>query len=213
MFDLQQSVTDWRRQMLAAGIETVRLEELESHLHEDFERLVKSGLDERNAFNIAVQNIGPVQALRDEFEKVQATQQGRNWRVFEIVLSAAALLNPFLVGGLAFLLKNGRFSGMTSSQQISSLAAAATFSLLAWGMRWNCGRFPIILTSRIRDVIFLPALLWLVAFAYVIMPRCDFPMSQRGVVSLWGFAPFGILVGWLWGMVAAQRKKVATTVS
>jgi hypothetical protein len=218
MFDLKQSMTDWRRQMLAAGIKTpAPLEELESHLHEEIERLVKSGLDEQGAFNAAVQKIGPTPAIRNEFEKVEeerarARRQGRNWRMFEIVFLATALLYPFFVGGSAFSLKNGSFSEMTSSQQMSSLAAAAAFSLLAWGMRLSGGRFPVIHTSRIRDVILLPVALWLVAFASIIMPRCDLTMSQRGVVSLWGFAPFGILVGWLWGMAAA-RKKVATTVS
>jgi hypothetical protein len=214
MFDLKQSITDWRRQMLAAGIKTpVPLEELESHLREEIGRLVKSGLDDQKAFNTAIQKIGPVQAIQNEFEKVEETQQGRNWILFEILFLAAALLYPFLVGGLAFFFKSGSFSEMTSSQQMSGLAAAATFSLLAWGMRLSCGRFPVIHTNRSRDVIFVPVVLWLVAFAYIIMPRCDFTMSQRGVVSLWGFAPFGILVGWLWGMATAARKKVATIAS
>ena len=213
MFDLKQSMTNWRRQMRAAGIKTpVPLEELESHLHEEIGQLVKSGLDEQSAFHTAVQKIGPVQAIRNEFKKVEEARPGRSWRMFEILFLATALLYPFFVGGLAFYLKHGSFSEMTSRQQMSSLAAAATFSLLAWGMRLSCGRFPVIHTGRIRDVILLPVVLWLVAFAYLIMPRCDFTMSQRGMVSLWGFAPFGILVGWIWGMAAARRK-FAMTVS
>jgi len=214
MFDLKQSIADWRGQMLAAGIKApVPLEELESHLHEEIGRLVKSGLDEQRAFSTAVQKIGPVQAIRNEFEKVEETQQGCHWRMFEILFLASALLYPFLLGGAAFFLKNGGFSEMTSSQRMASLAAGATFTLLACGIRILSGRFPVVQTTRIRDVIFVPVLLWLVAFAYIIMPRCDFTMSQRGVASLWGFAPFGILVGWLWAMAAAGRKKVATTVS
>jgi len=36
MFDLEQSISDWRRQMLAAGIWTpVPLDELETHLRTD----------------------------------------------------------------------------------------------------------------------------------------------------------------------------------
>ena len=36
MSDLEQSIAEWRKQMLAAGIETpVPLEELEIHLRED----------------------------------------------------------------------------------------------------------------------------------------------------------------------------------
>lgn len=214
MFDLKQSITDWRHQMLAAGIKApVPLEELEIHLREEIGRLVKSGLDEQKAFNTAVQKMGPMQAIRNEFEKAGVAQRGRIWMFYEIFFLAFALMYPLFVGALAFFFKNGSFSEMTSSQQMSSLAAAATFSLLAWGMRLSCGRFPIIHTNRSRDAIFVPVVLWLVAFACIIMPHCDFSMSQRGVVSLWGFTPFGILVGWLWGMATAARKKVATIAS
>ena len=39
MFDLEQSITNWRKQMLAAGIKSpVPLEELEIHLREEIER-------------------------------------------------------------------------------------------------------------------------------------------------------------------------------
>ena len=211
MFDLEQSLAEWRQQMLAAGIKTpVPLEELESHLREDIARQTKAGLIEAEAFKAAVQRIGPAHALRDEFQKVGVTQEGRKWRRFEIVFLVAVLLNPLLVGSLALFVKNGSFSEMTSSQRASSLAGAVAFSLLAWGMRSICGKFPVMCTNRIRDAIFVPVLLWLVAFAYMIMPSCNLTMSQRGVVSLWVFAPFGILVGWLWGMATAARKKAAT---
>ena len=44
MFDLEQSIAEWRRQMLAAGIKTpVPLEELEIHLREEIEQQMKSG--------------------------------------------------------------------------------------------------------------------------------------------------------------------------
>jgi hypothetical protein len=39
MFELEQAITGWRRQMLAAGIKTpVPLEELEIHLRDEIER-------------------------------------------------------------------------------------------------------------------------------------------------------------------------------
>ena len=73
MFDLEKSIADWRRQMQAAGIKTpVPLEELESHLREEIEQQVKSGLDGRRAFEIAAQQIGPPGALKKEFKKAHA---------------------------------------------------------------------------------------------------------------------------------------------
>lgn len=44
MFNLEQSIADWRRQMLATGIKTpAPLDELESHLREDIGALVSAG--------------------------------------------------------------------------------------------------------------------------------------------------------------------------
>jgi hypothetical protein len=51
---------------------------------------------------------------------------------------------------------------------------------------------------------------WLVAFAYVITPHLGLAESQRAVMSLWGLAPFGIVLGWIWGFAIAARKATAT---
>ena len=70
MFDLEQSIADWRRQMLVAGIKTpVPLDELESHLRDEIEQQMKSGLNEQEAFNSAVQKIGRAGLLKTEFKK------------------------------------------------------------------------------------------------------------------------------------------------
>ena len=70
MFDLEQAITNWRKQMLAAGIKTsATLEELEIHLREEIERQIQSGLDKQGAFNFAVQKIGPASLLKMEFQR------------------------------------------------------------------------------------------------------------------------------------------------
>jgi len=74
MFDLETSIADWRKQMLAAGIKSpVPLEELESHLREEVVRQMKSGLSKQQAFEAAVQQIGLAKVLRKEFKKVERT--------------------------------------------------------------------------------------------------------------------------------------------
>jgi hypothetical protein len=74
MFYLEQAIADWRQQMLAAGIKTpVPLEELESHLCEEIERQVKSGMNEQTAFEISVRQIGQPKVLKDEFKKSEGT--------------------------------------------------------------------------------------------------------------------------------------------
>src|SRR5216683_2850215 len=59
MFNLDESISEWRRQMLAAGIKTpVPLNELENHLRDDVEQQMRSGLSAQQAFEAAVQGIG-----------------------------------------------------------------------------------------------------------------------------------------------------------
>src|SRR2546430_16025544 len=76
MFNLDQAITEWRRQMAARGIKSSEvLDELESHLRDDVEMQMRSGLDPQPAFDAAVQRIGQTKALTAEFKKVG----GRKW--------------------------------------------------------------------------------------------------------------------------------------
>ena len=76
MFNLEQSIAEWRRQMLAAGIKTpVPLEELEIHLREEIEQQLKSGLNEQDAFTASVQKIGQAHAVQSEFQKVETSRE------------------------------------------------------------------------------------------------------------------------------------------
>jgi len=76
-FHLEQSLTAWREQMLAAGIGSpVPLEELEAHLREEIDRQLQAGLSEPEAFHAAVQNLGPAVPLKTEFTK---TAGFRGW--------------------------------------------------------------------------------------------------------------------------------------
>lgn len=70
MFNLDQAISEWRQQMLAAGINTpVPLDELESHLRDDIEQQIRSGVRAQQAFEAAVQRMGQARALKREFKK------------------------------------------------------------------------------------------------------------------------------------------------
>ena len=72
MFDLEQSITEWRKQMLAAGIESpMPLEELEAHLREAIRQQVQSGQAGQMAFEAAVRQIGQPGLLKGEFSKIE----------------------------------------------------------------------------------------------------------------------------------------------
>ena len=78
MFNLDQAIAEWRRQMGASGFETPEvLNELESHLRDDVGQQVRSGLSAQQAFESAVARIGEASLLKAEFEKAGGTKEVR----------------------------------------------------------------------------------------------------------------------------------------
>jgi len=209
MFDLEKSIADWRKQMLAAGIKTpVPLEELEIHLRDDIEQRTKSGSDEQAAFAAAVQKIGLGCTLRNEFQKIEPARGSRRIYLFlEIWFLASTLMIPLVTVGQAFFVKDGAFSDMTFGQRIASLAAALSFSLLAWGGRCGFEKFPRLRTHQFRNAIFIPVLLLIIG-NILILPHCSLTEAKMAVISLfWVLVPMGILIGWSWGFAATARKE------
>jgi hypothetical protein len=72
MFNLEQSIAEWRQRMLAAGIKSpVLLEELESHLREELDLQMHAGFDAPLAFDTAVRQIGKAPSIKTEFAKIE----------------------------------------------------------------------------------------------------------------------------------------------
>jgi Clp amino terminal domain, pathogenicity island component len=72
MFNLEKSISNWRRQMIAGGIKSSAvLDELESHLREDVERRMRSSTPAEKAFEEAVQQVGSADQLKLEFGKIE----------------------------------------------------------------------------------------------------------------------------------------------
>jgi hypothetical protein len=96
MFNLNERIAEWRRQMLAAGIATpVPLNELESHLLDDVEQRMRSGLSAQQAFEAAVQGIGQAAVLECEFDKVGVTKRAQA-RAKHAILTLAGIPNHYL---------------------------------------------------------------------------------------------------------------------
>jgi hypothetical protein len=97
MFNLEQSIVEWRKEMLAAGIKSpVPLQELESHLREEIELQILAGSDAPFAFDAAVRQIGKATFIKTEFAKIQ--QQSNMKTMRKILASATALIAIFGVG-------------------------------------------------------------------------------------------------------------------
>ena len=71
MFDLEKKMSDWKRDLLHGGdLDVDAVEELESHLRESYENLLGKGLEEEEAFLLALRRMGDKESLKEEFVKV-----------------------------------------------------------------------------------------------------------------------------------------------
>jgi hypothetical protein len=121
MLDFEQRIAEWR-QTLAATLDDRAevIEELESHLREEIQRLVEAGHPPERVFETALSRLGNPQALAEEFAKVPPPR-GTSWlpaRLAVFALIAFYGLIGFLMvkvldGGMSPLLA-GHVCALTS---------------------------------------------------------------------------------------------------
>jgi hypothetical protein len=89
MFNLERSISEWRWQMRSAGVENPDIvDELESHLRDDWARRVQSGEGEELAFERAVQGVGQAGPLKHEFAKLGGKEWARLRKLKGIIAEA-----------------------------------------------------------------------------------------------------------------------------
>ncbi|HWW01524.1 MAG TPA: permease prefix domain 1-containing protein [Candidatus Acidoferrum sp.] len=142
MFNLDHGISKWRQQMAAGGIKARGiLDELESHLRDDVEQQVRSGVPQRRAFEAAVQRIGESKTLKREFGKVgRHRARGFLDNPIPVVILAVWLIIRGL-GNLAVrsLLFNGFAADHYSAGQVlwASLSIALGIGLLCHRNFWR----------------------------------------------------------------------------
>ena len=193
MFNLEQSITKWRQGMLAAGIQSpVPLEELESHLREEIDQRLKTGLNEQAAFNLAAEKLGHGHLLQDEFARAGGMNSLK-------VRKAAGYFYAAILGVYVLVATGGMFKNhLTSGEWVSGLTAQAVL-LLATSLAWRNGSrfFPLIGSRHLQSAVGLlggiSGALWFIAFAYWILPRFDFTTGQLMVAIMWAMVPTLVL--------------------
>ena len=131
MFDIEQSISDWRKQMLVAGIKTpVPLEELESHLREEIEQQMKSGCNEQQAYKNALQHLGESDALNTEFKQTSRAVEKQWFRSLGPVTAA------FVTGCLVAMLFSSLFAARQQATK-NVLARTEMENLIASINRYN----------------------------------------------------------------------------
>jgi hypothetical protein len=216
MFDLEQSIANWRQQMLAAGIKApVPLEELESHLREEIERQIKSGMDAQRAFEITVSQIGEAKELKTEFATdsrlmsiLEMELGSKRWeatwmpRVVMLTITLA-----FLSFGAMVLFKPGNFSELTFTERMSALAALLVSYLLFSAGFWGYRFFPVILSKWTRTAIIIPFVVFAIAWEMIFLTHINCSVARFCVAFCWAFfIPMGALNGLIWGLETAAQK-------
>ncbi|EDY17597.1 hypothetical protein CfE428DRAFT_4895 [Chthoniobacter flavus Ellin428] len=189
MFDLQQSITAWRQQMLSAGIQTdALLDELESHLREEMARQMRSGMAAPEAFESAVSQIGSTEALRAEFAKVNSPTavQWRRWGVigYSLELVAYTVLQ---------LRQLWRAEPSHQDLILGIIGLAVTLGVASAIWRLAPAVMGYIANQAVRSGIVVASCVsvvaWLVVFARFILPDLELTSGQFAVVFLWAMLP------------------------
>jgi len=161
MFDIDQAILKWRRQMVDGGITaTSTLDELESHLREDVETNVRSGQNVQQAFEGAVERLGQASLLRCEFEKDEkAKQVPRHNHLLRIRVLAIALIAFYGLGALWAVV--AFFSTGMSPPLFKALASSLVFvaggigllKLKRWGWWLTIGLCAIIIIQSLWSIL------------------------------------------------------------
>ncbi len=212
MYNLEQAISEWRRQMLSAGIKSpVPLDELESHLREDIERQIQAGLSAQHAFEAAVQRIGQARALQAEFAKTAELKEmrERKLKLLCIVFTASAYLAPFALSGPK------PWSRMNPTEQWLGLAAI-TLSVVSMFSGFFLHRFlPVIPDKRTRTrVQFAGAFtlfVWLFVFGFIVLPRVELAVAQVTVATLWAISPLALFGGLICGLDEAVYRRTSAS--
>jgi len=218
MFNLEQSITAWRAQMLAAGIKTpVPLEELEGHLREEIEQEVKAGMSGQPAFDAAVLRIGRGAELKAEFTKTKGMWAFLQTEIVSSRLELKFVRSSYFIVCIAFLFfggmvffKVGNFSTMTSIERISGQTACVLSCLLCSSGLFGRRIFPIILNKTKRTAICVSLVAPWVIWFMIFLANVNCGMGQFVAEFLWAFVvPVGALTGLISGLEKAAAQKSA----
>ena len=76
MFDLKYEVKQWKKTLRSQrSLEDGYIDEIEAHVIDEIDRLIEAGLSEEKAFNKAIDKIGNVFQVGEEFYKADFAQK------------------------------------------------------------------------------------------------------------------------------------------
>ena len=141
MFHLESAISDWRSQMLVAGIQSpVPLDELEGHLREDITRQIQAGVAEADALELAARRLGPAAALSAEFLRSTRTNKGVN--MIRIIATIVGLFAMALGLGLVLpaLAQHHRYPSSWTQGELSHITTGVIIIFIGAVAAFYCIR-------------------------------------------------------------------------
>jgi hypothetical protein len=193
MFNLEEAIAEWRQQMLVAGVKSPAvLDELGSHLREEVELQVKSGVQAQMAFSSAVEKIGRAEFLREQFKRAQGMDKSKQRKFVGYFYS---MLLIFYVLAMTYAMNRNDLSGVEWCLGMTAQMTLLLLSLFCW--RYIPARFPAIGSRALQGAVGLmggvSGAVWFLGFAYFSLPHCDFNTGELVVALLWATVPTLIL--------------------
>jgi hypothetical protein len=132
MHDLERLITEWRKTTKTeSGISDETLDELENHLRETVDQLVRSGMAVPEAFHRAVTELGSSPTIASEFQKLERV----TWLPVKIVFGIGAVMLLALTILLTARFEAGRTSFLLASHVFTvTLGYTTTFLVGALGI-------------------------------------------------------------------------------
>ena len=131
MHNLEKRIAEWRKTVMAArGVGDETLDELETHLRETVEQLVRSGMAEPEAFQKAVAQLGGASTIASEFRKLEPT-----WLPVKLVIGFGIVLTLAMLVFVIIRFGAGRMNLLLAFHVFFvSLGYATTFLIGALGV-------------------------------------------------------------------------------
>ena len=128
MHDLEKLIAEWRKSA-ATNFNAETLDELEMHLRENTEQLVRSGINLPDAFQRAVEELGAMPKISSEFRKLDEPL----WLPIKLAVGATALLTLAMAIYVIARLDSGR-SSLILATHIFTVTLGYTLTLFIGGL-------------------------------------------------------------------------------
>jgi len=214
MFNLEQSIANWRRELSVSGIDTPRvLDELESHLRGEIQKQLRSDADLERAFASAISRIGSADQLKAEFAKVKAAKKigaRENLRRWSVI-AGISMVYLSLFGSWYFGVRSGKME-ITVTDVVLGIGTVAPIFLFERIGRLLAKSLPVINENWIVVVAMVAIFLGAALFRFCFPAIAPTNLVHLQIAMLWALSPLiglGNCVSAWFARCAESRKRTA----